>query len=408
MITDRPFPPDRRVEKEAAALRRAGHALYLLAASRDDFGRGHDIEVGPLHVRYVPELRGWKRLRNSYDFQRTLRNRHWRGPIGRFLSEFKIDVVHVHDLPLMATALSVARPIHLPVVADLRAHYPTLVELRRARVAPWMAAFLAPARRWIGYEARTLAEAVHVLVTADEARQRLIDSHPLWPDAITTILDAEEVAGLAGSAPDVRESKAHDGELVLVAAGGQGDSGGLETAVQALSIVGGQQLRAKLLVVGADASEAMRLQKAARRASVSDRLELHDVLPPELLKSEVVALLPYARNAHTDTVLPHELFVYMLLALPVVASDCPPLRRVVEETGSGVIFEAGNADLLAAAIVRLGEDRALRRSCGTAGRRATESQYNWESEARKLQAVYERINRERPLSQPGAFGRAEV
>lgn len=397
VITDRHFPPDRRVEKEASALKRAGHALYLLASGHADFGANLEIEFGALHVRYVPQLHGWKRLRNSYDFQRTLRNRHWQGHIRRFISDFKIDVVHVHDLPLLATALDAARPIHLPVVADLRAHYPTLVELRRARVSPLLAAFLAPPRRWVGYEARMLAEAVHILVNSDEARQQLITSHPLWPDAITAILDAEEVDRFA--APDLDARAGLNGAHVIhmLAVGGYGDFGGIETAVEALAIVADRIPSAGLLVVGADRREASYLKAIARRRGVSHRLLLQNALPPEQFRAAVIALLPYAHNAHTHTVLPHELFVYMLLALPVVASDCAPLRRVVEETGCGVVFQAGNAEELAAHVVRIGQDGVLRRSYGAAGRAATESKYNWETEARKLTAVYERINRERPL-----------
>jgi len=401
MITDRHFPPDRRVEKEAAALKRAGHAVFLLALGHADFITDLEIESGALHVRYVPELRHLNRLRNSYEFQRTLRNRHWQDHIRRFVSDFRIDVVHVHDLPLLATALDAARPIHLPVVADLRAHYPTLVELRRARVSPFLAPLLAPPRRWVGYEARALAEAVHTLVTSDEARQHLIESHPLWPDLITTILDAEEVERFASPDGEAREQRLGGDRLSIVAVGGHGDQGGLDTALLALPRVAERLPHAGLVVVGADRREASRLKAVARRAGVSERLALEDALPAEQLRAGMIAVLPYARNVHTETVLPHELFVYMLLAVPVIASDCAPLRRIVEESGCGLVFPAGDADALAAQIVRLGEDAALRRTYGQAGRVATEAKYNWEAEARKLTAVYERINRERPLQPPG-------
>ena len=107
------------------------------------------------------------------------------------------------------------------------------------------------------------------------------------------------------------------------------------------------------------------------------------------------------RNPHTETNLPHELFAFMLLGLPVIASDCAPQKRVVEETGCGVVSKADDPDDLARQIVSLARDPDACERLANAGRQATETKYNWDIEARKLAAAYERINRDRPLVTPG-------
>jgi glycosyltransferase involved in cell wall biosynthesis len=395
MLLDRRFPPDRRAEREAAALKRAGHTIFLLAAGNPALDVRLELETDAVRVRYIPPLSRVARYRQSYDFQRTLRHRHWGRHIGRFVRDFSLDALHVHELPLLGTALDAVRELHLPVAADLRAHYPALVDLRRARANPLVAALMAPSRRWLEFEAQTLVETAHIFVSAPEARTRLIDSHHLWPDAVTVLMDAEEV-GRFGT-PHLDLSAGGDPALRLLCIGGHGDQGGIETAVRALAKVTAEIPDAQLAVVGTDRPEASALKAMARRARVSHRLLLRSTLPPDELRGGVVAVLPYASNPHTETNLPHELFVFMLLGLPVVASDCVPMKAVVEETGSGVLFAAGDADDLARQIVALAHDPGARRQLGSAGRLAAETKYNWETEARKLAAAYERINRERQL-----------
>jgi glycosyltransferase involved in cell wall biosynthesis len=64
-------------------------------------------------------------------------------------------------------------------------------------------------------------------------------------------------------------------------------------------------------------------------------------------------------------------------------SNCEPLKRVVEETGAGVVFEAEDPQSLAAAMRAL-LDPDARRRCGAAGRRAVETRYNWDVDGAAL------------------------
>jgi glycosyltransferase involved in cell wall biosynthesis len=84
----------------------------------------------------------------------------------------------------------------------------------------------------------------------------------------------------------------------------------------------------------------------------------------------------------------------MLMGKPVVVSSCKPLRRIVEETGSGLVFEAGNSDALARAVIQL-KDESLRRRLSEAGRRAVLEKYNWERTSKELVKMYEQLGQSR-------------
>jgi len=55
-------------------------------------------------------------------------SKHWERAIENFLTSFSVDVLHVHDLPLLGTALLVGKRHRTPVVADLHENYPAMLE----------------------------------------------------------------------------------------------------------------------------------------------------------------------------------------------------------------------------------------------------------------------------------------
>ena len=56
-----------------------------------------------------------------------------------------------------------------------------------------------------------------------------------------------------------------------------------------------------------------------------------------------IGILPFLATEHINITLANKLFDYMASALPIVASDVVPMRRVLSETEAGVLFPAGDA-----------------------------------------------------------------
>ena len=88
---------------------------------------------------------------------------------------------------------------------------------------------------------------------------------------------------------------------------------------------------------------------------------------------------------------PTKMFEYMALGLPVIVSDFPLYRVIVDEAGCGLCVEPGDAEALAAAIRRLVENPAEARAMGERWRRAVLERYNWAPEERKLLSFYEQL-----------------
>ena len=97
-----------------------------------------------------------------------------------------------------------------------------------------------------------------------------------------------------------------------------------------------------------------------------------------------VGLLPFHWCTHINSTLANKLFEYMALRLPIVASDVPPMARVLGETGAGITFRAGDAESLANAIEAVAGDRERAARMGKAGADAVRSRYNWGVDAERL------------------------
>jgi len=102
----------------------------------------------------------------------------------------------------------------------------------------------------------------------------------------------------------------------------------------------------------------------------------------------IVTYLSYPNNI---SCLPNKLFDYMLMSLPVVASNFPLYKEVIDESQCGIIVDPSNPDEIAKAITYLIEHPEEAVHLGNNGRRAVEERYNWEVEGKKLLEVYRNI-----------------
>ncbi|MFA6391490.1 MAG: glycosyltransferase family 4 protein [Patescibacteria group bacterium] len=78
----------------------------------------------------------------------------------------------------------------------------------------------------------------------------------------------------------------------------------------------------------------------------------------------------------------------MACAKPVIASNLPGVRTVVNDGVNGLLFEKGNVKDLTDKIGILLKDSVYARRLGQNGRRKVEDQYTWDSIAKKVECMY--------------------
>lgn len=111
----------------------------------------------------------------------------------------------------------------------------------------------------------------------------------------------------------------------------------------------------------------------------------------------IICSLPLPRHL---TALPVKLFEFMAAGLPVVVSDFPLLRSIVETHGCGLCVDPADPEAIAAAVRRLAQNPELARTMGRNGQQAVRRHYNWSTEAASLLRLYSKI----PASRRPAVG----
>lgn len=86
--------------------------------------------------------------------------------------------------------------------------------------------------------------------------------------------------------------------------------------------------------------------------------------------------------------LPVKMFEYMAAGIPVIASDIPLWRSIIDAAQCGVCVDPRDPAAIAAAIDHFVLHPELARAMGANGRRAVLERYNWPVEADKLLAFY--------------------
>jgi glycosyltransferase involved in cell wall biosynthesis len=158
-----------------------------------------------------------------------------------------------------------------------------------------------------------------------------------------------------------------------------------------------------LLVIVGDGKEASPLRQEIRALGLQDHVVMtgwqeHARLPSYYQRARA-GMLPFRPGGQIDVTLANKLFDYLGAGLPVVATDVPPMRRVVSEADAGFLVPGPTPESLAEGMIRmLCLDTETWLAMSARGRALVEQRYNWTADARRfVRAVEEAAGRRGPV-----------
>jgi len=166
---------------------------------------------------------------------------------------------------------------------------------------------------------------------------------------------------------------------------------GVASLIEALSVMNAQGESARLLIVG-DGPERGSLESQASKVmnNGTTRVEfigaVHPREVPLLLARMDVAVAPYPEQEHFYFS-PLKLIEYMAAGLPTVASRIGQIANTIVHEETGLLYQAGDVQGLASALIRLKRHPKLRISLGTAARAAAESRFTWATAVNRILAI---------------------
>lgn len=135
------------------------------------------------------------------------------------------------------------------------------------------------------------------------------------------------------------------------------------------------------------------LRQKVHRLHLEDKVRfLSPVSTDELVASAYVAdigVVPYKAVCMNNLyATPNKIFEYLMAGLAIVASDLPEIRKILEQSNCGLLFNPDSPQEIADAINELVKNRDLLKEKKKNAFAAASNIYNWESESKKLIDAY--------------------
>ncbi len=414
-----------RVRGEAHRLAADGHRVIVVCdhtAGKDAHEIQQDVEIIRL-PRGSRIVRFWYGLAEGLGLVLFLLNVRWLVALRKLHRERAFDVFHVHDLPMARTVMVLARLVQRPVVLDLHENYPVLMQSfasREAqvarqsggggRLAPYVRSVVQDVKRklreltldpgrWARYERSAVSAADRVVVVIEEARDR-VAALGAPRDRITIVSNAlsdEFVSRMSSLREDPQIASTYSDRFVIPYFGSLPRFARIDTLIQAMPDILEHVPDAHLLIVGEIGRRLPALRALVQEMDLGEQVTFESWQPVErfltYLKVSNVGILPWEPDGHTNATIPWKLFQYMFAQLPIIASECAPLKRIITGCRCGVVVPGLATDpvKLAKAVIRLARDPAERLAMGKRGREAVLSKYRWATDLDRLSNLYEQV-----------------
>ncbi len=119
---------------------------------------------------------------------------------------------------------------------------------------------------------------------------------------------------------------------------------------------------------------------------MQDRGQVRDLMAKSI--AGVVTFLPVPNHTSAQ---PNKMFEYMSAGLPVIASDFPLWRDIIDGNKCGICVDPAQPDAIAEAIGYLIDNPAIAEEMGRNGLHAVTTKYNWKTESQNLLATYKSL-----------------
>lgn len=355
-----PWTDNRIHYRECVSLAEAGYRVALVAVESAVDGPRGDVAIVTIPRR--------SRLRRMIVSSMQV--------IGIAIAS-RAKIVHLHD-PELLPHVVILRLLGRGVIYDAHEDLPTQILSK-----PYLN---KPARAALGVFARGLIRLVRFTNLAVAATETIAEHLPTSKTVLVhnyPPLRTAEADALSGEVTERRMS--------AVYVGGISPRRGATVMVDALALEAARGWRLSL----AGSMPQGLLDRLMSRGGWNG-VDFAGQLPPDdarqlILESRVGFVLFEDNAAHRDA-LPTKMFEYFAAGVPVIASDFPLWRSIVEAYECGILVDPDDAEAVAEALRTYAESPSLLASHSRNARRLAVEKLNWKPEGARLIEAYRELS----------------
>ena len=287
--------------------------------------------------------------------------------------EINADIYHFHDSELLSTGVKLAKRGKI-VIYDSHEDLP-----RQILTKPWIPKPLRKTASRIAErtENRKVRQLSAVVAATPHIKERFgkVTSAPVRNVNNYPVLD------------EIKFNQSWDGkENTVCYVGGLFYTRGIHEMVAAIG-----KTSSKLILGGKFSPES--LQKSIKQEKGWENVEYLGFIDREkvnevLRKSAAGLIILHPMPSYIDS-LPVKMFEYMAAGIPIICSDFPLWKDIVESAECGVCVNPFDTEAIANEITRFCNDKETAKKMGENGRKAVEETYNWATQEKELYDLYD-------------------
>jgi glycosyltransferase involved in cell wall biosynthesis len=373
------YPWEVRIEKIVSSLIGVGCEVMVLSRWNGIKPTEYDND-GEVKVKRV----GFGKNRRL--FEPTSFNPLWRQAIQTAIDEFKPDLIIPREILLAEACIAVARKKNIPVVMDMAEHYP-------AAMKGWDKYYnnllLRAVVHWLDVptmvEKRSVLGCDGVITCAIENSQRLESEYGYPMDKQCLVHNTSPLSKFS----EVRKGIIHERDnLVFSHYGYITPVRNLITSINGFGLLDMDELKNTSLLIAGNSEKDIADEIAECRKSnpnkdfikITGAYKEYELAA--LFSNCDLGIIPYVPNDCMNNTIPNKLFDNLACGKPMMVSLSPPLKRMVEETGSGIAVDCSNPISVADGIRRMLKADLEQMSFNAL--KAAENLYNWSVDEKRM------------------------
>lgn len=361
-----PWNDTRVFYKETISLAKKGYEVKLCAVQNDV---KYEDTYDNLTIEYLPKV---KRLTRPF---------LWLRLFIKALRE-KADIYHFHDPELLIVGYLLKVFTKSKVIYDMHEDFPAAINSK-----PWIPKFCrGKLSSVVGRMEKFFIKKCDAVIYAEKYyKNNYTDISIVKEDILNYPLDNTDTLYIT-------QNKIPN----IIYAGAISKTRGLEEMLQMARELKNKNLKFKLILIGSFSEQLeqetlnfITMNNLSEYVELPGRLPLHEVFKYYEKADIGLAILHPEKNYLQS--LATKIFEYMSFGIPVVASNFPDWKDLIESSESGIVVNPFDVTEITEAVYKILSDKELSMQFGENGFKAYQEQYNWKVEEKKLIKLYEHI-----------------
>lgn len=357
-------PDDRIYQRACLGLKREGLEVHLVITLPDELPKNEGV-----HFHWIKPRSGWKRRWFSS-----------KEAVGKAI-EVNADIYHFHDPDLLPHILKIKkkRP-NAKIVYDMHENF-------NARFKQWgLPAFLG---NWFHKYQLYKINRMDGYATTTESMKVLFKEVKKPGVVIRNAVDVNRLTHI-----DIESVQAFDIPTIYTSGANSHARLVLQT-VQSMKYLP-KELNFQMMFAGRYAPGIKEdLMAQAQKDGTDKYLHLEDMLPWDenfiRTAKALCGCVFYEDNVNNQVTLPNRVYEYMFSGIPIVVSDFPELRKIVEKAQCGVIVSSDKPEEMAQAFEYLLRNPEEAKKMGANGRKAIFKDFGYHIDLKNTIDFYHKI-----------------